>query len=69
MFGRVDEIYSQFHCALQNTLCFIDLFGLTPNTLASQSHRSKSKTIYFQIAANIECFCRCAHVLGPTSLL
>jgi hypothetical protein len=25
-------------------------------------HRSKSRTIYFQIAANFECFCRCAHV-------
>jgi hypothetical protein len=62
--GGVDEIYSQFHCALQDTLCFFNIFGLTPNALASQSHRSKSKPIYFQIAANFESFCRCAHVLA-----
>jgi hypothetical protein len=58
----INHLASPLNFAGQDTLCFIDIFRLAPDTFAGQSHRAETKAIYFKIAANFECLCSLVRV-------
>jgi hypothetical protein len=64
--GCIDQVYAHLDRAFENSACLIPIFRPTPDPVASDPHRAKSKPNNRKIAADFEhritlrvrCHCR-----------
>jgi len=52
--GRINEINSEIDSPPQDSNSFATVFGLAPDSLASDSHSAKPEAVDAQIATNLE---------------